>query len=247
MMTLCLALLLGVAVQDDKEADKAATEALDKFQKAFKGGDDERKAAVVELAKVQHPKVITKLGSILAGNTPTPVRFEVVKALAGFADHKKPATAALANAVPANAKEPALLTQMFDAIARLQDPSAVPLMVRYYDDKELLIAQSAIQTTGKLDSAAAIEPLIAVLARNEKAAKPPGANVGVSTNGTNPNNQSGGVVVSGGGSGNNAARDRAQTIAGVANGALQELTKQNLSTAEAWNVWWAKNKATFKK
>src|SRR5260221_332548 len=140
MMTYCLALILAAAAQDDKEAEKAATEAFEQFQKAYKGTDDERKTAIDELVKVQHPKVATKLGAILAGASSSPVR--------------------------------------------------------------------------------------------------------VAANGTNPN-QTGGVVVSG--SNANPQRDRAMALVSAANTALQEITKEKLTTADAWSSWWAKNKATFNK
>lgn len=245
MMTFALAFLtLSFAPQEDKEADKAAADALEKFQKAYKGSDEERKTAIVELAKIQHAKVVSKLGTILSGATPSPVRLAAVTALSGFTEQKKAATAALANAIPANAKEPALLSQIFEAIAKLQDPSAVPVLVRYFEDKDLSLAQNATFTTGKVGHPSGIDPLIALLARNEKAAKPPGAGIGVTANGTNPG-QTGGIVVSG--SSSNAQRDRAQALVSAANRALQELTKEQLNTADAWTAWWAKNKATFKK
>ena len=244
MMTWGLAFVLAVAVQDDKEAEKAATDALEQFQKAYKGTDEERKAAIDELAKVHHPKVASKLGTILAGVTPTPVRVAAARGLGGFTENKKQATTALANAIPANVKEAGVLSQVFEAIAKLQDPSAVPLLVRYFEDKELILAQNAIFTTGKLGIAPGIDPLIAVLTKNEKAAKPAGANIGVAANGTNPN-QAGGVVVSGGN--NNAQRDRAMAMVSAANTALQDITKEKLTTADAWSSWWAKNKATFNK
>ncbi len=243
-MNCCLALVLAVAAQDDKEAEKAATDALEQFQKAYKGTDEERKAAIDELAKVQHPKVASKLGAILTGVTPSPVRVAAARGLGGFAENKKQATTALGNAIPANVKEPGVLSQLFEAIGKLQDPSAVPLLGRYYDDKDLPVAQNAVFTTGRVGSPSGVDPLIAILSRNEKTAKPGGAAIGVAANGTNPN-QAGGVVVSGGN--NNAQRDRAQALVSAANQALQEITKEKLTTAEAWSSWWAKNKATFKK
>ena len=244
MMTYCLAMVLAVAAQDDKEAEKAATEALDQFQKAYKGTDEERKTAVDELAKVQHPKIASKLGSILAGSTPSPVRVNAARALGGWTENKKAATTALANSIPANAKEPGVLSQVFEAIGKLQDPSAVPLLVRYFEDKDLNLAQNAVFWTGRVGSGLGIDPPIGVLTRNEKAAKPAGAAIGVAANGTNPN-QAGGVVVSG--SNSNAQRDRAMALVSAANTALQQITKENLTTADAWSSWWSKNKATFNK
>jgi HEAT repeat protein len=245
MMTCCLALVLAVVAQDDKEAEKAAADALDLFQKAYKGTEEERKTAIDELAKTQHPKVASKLGAILAGVTPSPVRVAAARALGGFAENKKQATTALSNALPANVKEPGVLSQIFESIGKLQDPSAVPLLARFYEDKELTLALNAVFTTGRVGSPSGIEPLIGILTRYEKAAaKPAGASIGVAASGTNPN-LPGGVVVSG--SNSNAQRDRAITLVSAANQALQDITKEHLSTADAWNAWWTKNKATFKK
>jgi hypothetical protein len=242
MMTLSLALILAMQAQDEKEAEKAATEALAQFQKAFKGTDQERTDAVDELAKVQHPKVVSKLGSLLGGAVSSPVRIAVAKALGGFTEQKKPAATALANAIPANAKEPNVYTKLFEAIGNLHEPSSVSLLTRYYDDKDQLIAQNAVFTTGKVGCGAGVEPLINFLARHERIAKP-SSGTGVAVQSNNPNQQGGGLLI--GGSSNNAAKERAQAMVTAANQALTEISKEQLNTAEAWSAWWAKNKATF--
>ena len=241
-MTFSLALLLSFAAQDDKEAEKAATAALDQFQKTFKGADQDRISAIDELAKVQHPKVATKLGSLLTASLSTPVRVAAAKALGGFSENKKPAAMALAKAIGPNAKEPNVYNQIFENIANLHEPSSAPLLAPYYDDKDLLIAQNAIFTTGKVGSGAGVDPLIAALSKNEKIAKPSGSGGGIGVQSNNPGAQ-GGLVV--GGNSNSAAKERAQALVAAANQALQNIAKEQLAGSDAWSAWWAKNKANF--
>ena len=229
-----LCLLSGVPVQDEKAAD----EALKAFAAEFKGDDAEKIAAVYKLGQTKHPKTAAKLGSLLPSG-PTQVRIAAAKALGEYADHKKPAAAVLIAAIAPNVKEVPVLDPILESLGKLQEPGAVPVLVRYFEDKDVELAKRAVTTTGKVQSPAAIDPLLAVLSKSEKVVK---SNSGGGVGYTDPTSGAGVVM-----DGNTNQRMRAQTLLTAANGALQAITGETHTTADAWSAWWAKNRATFKK
>lgn len=242
MMILILILSLVPLPQDT--ADKAATQAVDAFKKAFKGTDPEKNAAIEDLAKVQHPKTISKLVSILTAPEPTNVRATAARMLGKFTEHKKPAAVALANVLAATLKDPNIFGPICDALGELQEPSVVPALVRYFEEKDDLVARRTLWAAGKIGSPTAIDTIIALLARQEKILKANSDTTGVGVSASNNNNTGAAGVVAGP---DTRARDRAQGLASGANQALKDITKESNTTAEAWAAWWAKNKATFKK
>jgi HEAT repeat protein len=240
MLFLSFMLAFAPAVQDDKAAEKAAAEAVDAFKKAFKGTEAEKLGALQDLAKVQHPKTIAKLASVVANPEATNIRQSAARALAQFAEQKKPAATALCNLLPALVPEPPVFGAVCDALGDLQEASALPTLSRFFDDKDEGVARRTLTAAGKIGSPASVEPLISLLSRYEKAAKAGTGGAGVGY--TDP--KTGAGVVAGTDS---KARDRAQAMVSTLNGALREITKEPHTTAEAWSAWWAKNKATFKK
>jgi HEAT repeat protein len=234
MQTLAWLILALSPAQDDKAAD----EALKAFTAEFKGADADRVAAVAKLAQTKHAKVASKLGSLLPGG-PTQVRIAAAKSLGDFADHKKPAATALANAIAPNAKEIPVLDPIFEAIGKLQEPGVVPVLVRYFEDKDVELAKRAVAAAGRVQSPTAIDPLIALLAKSQKAAKSGGGG-GV---GFNDPATGAGVVLGA----DQTAKARADALVQASNAALQAITGETHATSDAWSAWWAKNRATFKK
>jgi hypothetical protein len=100
------------------------------------------------------------------------------------------------------------------------------------------MAKTAIAAAGAAGCSVSIDPLIAVLARGERAIRA-------------AQNAAAGVVTDPGGT--NAfmappevrARDRAKSVNPVINKALSEITKESLATSEAWQGWWTRNKDSF--
>jgi HEAT repeat protein len=237
--TLALLLILAqAAAQDEKALDKAATEASDAFKKAFKGTEAEKIAAIEQVASVQHSKTANRLAGVLEGNESARVRSAAVKALGRFSEQRKPAATVLASALPAHKGEPGLFSAICSAMEDLQEPSVIPTLVRFFDDKDEAIATRALEAAGKVGSSAAIDPLIAIVTHSEKIIK--NASRQASTVVTNPNTGEQFVTPP-----ETRARDRARVLMNAANHALKSLTNEPISTGEAWSAWWAKNKYTF--
>ena len=227
-----IALLLLALAQDDKAAD----DALDAFKSAIKSNvEAERVAAVVELAKVRHAKTLARLAPLLSSDGST-VRMAAAKGLSEFADLRKPASAALLAAMPANAKIPAVQVALIEAVGVLREPSSLPAVQRFFEEKEAAVAKAAIAATGAFRSATSIEQLLELLKKFDKILKVEG----------------GGSVTAGNVNGYDvAARDdverkRAQDLRPAVVKALQEITGESFTAGLDWHAWWAKNRATFR-
>jgi hypothetical protein len=240
MLTAAILLVLAAApaVQDDK----AAEDALDAFKTAYKSNSEaDRVAAVHELAKVHHAKTLARLTSLLSSDGPT-VRLAAAKGIAGFIELKKPSASALSGAMAANSKETTVHAGLYEALGKLEEPSSLPTLHRGFEEKETVVAKAAVAASGQLGSASSIDPLIALLIRQEKIQKAAsGGGVDFTTPGT------------GGATGQNftvrsddSPAKRAQELIPAINKALNEITHESNGTSETWSAWWAKNKATFK-
>jgi HEAT repeat protein len=225
-------LLLLTLAQDDKAAD----EALDAFKGAMRSAiEAERVAAVSELSKVRHAKVLARLTPLLASDGPT-VRMAAAKGLSEFADLRKPATTALLAAMPPNAKLPAVQASLLEAVGVLREPSALPALHRAFEEKETAVAKAAIAACGGFRSATSVEPLLELLKKIDKILKAePGANV-------TAGNVNGYDVTAR----DDGERKRAQELRPVVVKALQEITGESFTAGLDWHAWWAKNKSSFR-
>jgi len=233
-----LLLLAQSPAQDEKALEKAANDASDAFKKAFKGTEAEKIGAIDQVAAVQHRITANRLAGVLEANESTRVRTAAVRALGRFTDQKKPAATVLASALPAHRAEPGLFSSICSAMEDLKDPSVIPTLLRFFEDKDEAVATRTMEAAGKLGSSAAIDPLIAVVTHSEKIIK--NASRQASTVVTNPN--TGEQFVS---PPEVRARDRARVLMNAANGALKNLTSEPITTGDAWSAWWSKNKSTF--
>jgi HEAT repeat protein len=243
VVILGLALIfLQAPAQDDKAAqkaaEKAASEAVDAFNKVFKGAEAEKVAAIEALGKVQHLKTANRLAGVLSANESGVVRSAAVKALGKFSDQKKTAATVLSSALGASTKEPGIFGAICSAIAELQEPSAASALAKYFDDKDENVARMTIEAAGKSGCSVNIDALIGVAAHSERLIR-------------NAANASGSIVtdpatgkqyVSGP---EVRARDRAKVLLQAVNDALRSITKETITTSDGWSAWWSKNKATF--
>jgi HEAT repeat protein len=237
MMTAVILFLL--AGSSGNQDEKAAEEAIEAFKTAMKSSSEaDRVAAVNELAKVHHLKTLARLGGLLSADGPT-VRIAAAKGLSGFVELRKQAVSAIAGAMGANSKETTVHSALYEALGKLDEPSALPVLHRGFEEKETVVAKSAIQATGNVGNAASIEPLIAFLAKQEKIQKSPSGSVDF----TAPAPGGGNVTVR---SSDENPGKRAAELIPVINKALNEITHESNGSAETWGAWWAKNKATFK-
>jgi len=242
-MTL-LAFVFALSLQSQEEqaaakaAEKAAQEALNSFEKEYKGAESKKIAAVEELGKTHHAKTASRLGKVVEASDSSAVRLAAVKALGGFTDAKKSAGTVLSNILPVSAKDPALFGHTCAAIGELKEPVSANTLAKFFEDKDENMAKVAIEASGKAGCSPSIEPLIAALGRGERAIRA-------------AQNAAGGLVTNP--SGTNQfqappevrARDRAKALNPVINKALSDITKESLATSEAWQAWWARAKDSF--
>jgi HEAT repeat protein len=239
-LMLTAVVLFLFAASSGNQDDKAAEEALDSFKTAIKSTSEaDRVTAVNDLARVHHLKTLARLASMLTTDGPT-VRIASAKGISAFVELKRQAASALAAAMSANSKESTVHSALYEALGKLEEPSALPTLHRGFEEKETVVAKAAIQATGSVGNAASIEPLIALLAKQEKIQKSPGGSVDF----TAPAPGGGGNVTVRS-SDENPGKRAAELIPAI-NKALNEITRESNGSAETWNAWWAKNKATFK-
>jgi HEAT repeat protein len=238
MMTAVI--LLGLAAAAGNQDDKAAEEAIEAFKTAIKSSSEaDRVTAVNDLAKVHHAKTLARLASLLGSDGPT-VRIAAAKGISGFVELKKQAVSALVGGIGANAKDTTDHSALYEAIGKLEEPTSLPALHRGFEEKETVVAKAAVQATGNVGSAASIEPLIALLAKQEKIQKSPAGSVDF----TAPTPGGGGNVTVR--SSDDSPGKRAAELIPAINKALNEITRESNGSAETWGAWWAKNKGSFK-
>ena len=246
---LALALVSPLAGPDDKEAE----DAVEKFKTAYKSRSaEERAAAVADLAKVKHAKVLSKLAALVQVDD-VAVRKAAAGGLGGFTTElRSKAGAALVAALAPNAKDEEVVLAIYAALGKLQDENALPSVHRAFDEKDLDVAKAAIDASGDIRGRISIEVLIELL-KDLDPGKKDGRVPGGNTTGVPGGNVPGGNVpgVGGlpgipGGGGNDPKAKRRKELVPAAKKALAAITKEKWSTTGEWEIWWGRNKATFK-
>jgi HEAT repeat protein len=236
MLTVAVLFILGAS--SGNQDDKAADEAIEAFKTGIKSPSEaDRAAAVNDLAKVHHLKVLSRLSALLSTDGPT-VRIAAAKGISGFVEFKRQSVTVLAQAMGPNIRETTVHAALYEAIGKLEEPTSIPTLHRGIEEKETAVAKAAIQAAGNVGNAGSIEPLIAYLAKQEKIQKSPGGTIDY----TAPT-PGGNVTVR---SSDESPGKRAAELIPELNKALKEITHESNGSAEAWSAWWAKNRATFK-
>jgi len=225
-----LAGLLSAHAGDDNE------EALQRFKKGMANPSaPARAAAASDLARTPFEKGALALGNLLGGDADA-VRIAAAEGLGNFKDFKKVATPLLLAGLNANAKEPKVQEAIFKGLGKLDDESALSTIHQYFDDKDAVVAKAAILSAGEIRAVSSMDPLIALMKKYEKIeeqAKKGGGSGGY-----------GGYNVPGGGEDpkTKLAKDVLPTIIK----GLQMIANEKWATPKEWEIWWNKNKATFK-
>jgi len=223
MIALTMALMLSLA--DDKEAE----DAIQKFKLEMKSPETAvRVAAVSELCRLQHDRVMRVLASCLVTDV-TFVRIAAAKGLGAFQEKKSQATALLADAMVANVKEPDVQVALLSAMKVLHEASALAVAYRYLDDKNAKVAEGAIGITETVHSKSSIDPLIHLMKK-------------LVTSGDGYSSGDGSFDVPA----DEVLKARARTLQAAANKALQSITGEKRSTAGDWDTWWKHNAGAFK-
>jgi hypothetical protein len=239
---LILALVLALAQSAEekasqKAAEKAAAEAVAAFEKAFKGAETEKMAALGELSRTPHLKTANRLGLVLGGGESGKVRAAAARALGSFSDEKKKAGGVLSVALGPSKPDPTIFWAICAAIAELQEPSAASALAKYFDDKDENVARVAIECAGKSGCSVNIDVLIAQAAHCEKIIR-----AAVNAAGLHHTDSSGNTVHA---PPELRPRDRAIALLKVIQEALRAITKENIATSDGWSAWWSRNRETF--
>jgi len=227
-----LAGLISAHAGDDKEAE----EAMQRFKKGMANPSaPARAAAAADLARTPFEKGAVALGNLL-GSDADAVRIAAAEGLGNFKDFKKVATPLLLAGLNANAKEPKVQEAIFKGLGKLDDESSLGTIHQYFDDKDSTVAKAAILAAGEIRAVSSMDPLVNLMKKYEKIeeqAKKGGGSGGY-----------GGYNVPGGGDDPKVklAKDVLPTIIK----GLQMIAQEKWATAKEWEIWWNKNKGTFK-
>jgi len=226
-----LASLLSAAADDNEDHEKAMA--------AFKKGmanpsAPARAAACADLARTPFDKAAVALGNTLNSDAEA-VRIAAAEGLGNFKDYKKVATPVLLGALNSNAKEPKVMEAIFKGLGKLDDEAALGTIHQYFDDKDEVIAKAAILSAGEIRAVSSMDPLIALMkkySKIEEQAKKGGGGGGYGINVPN--------------GGDDPKLKLAKDVLPTVIKGLQMVAQEKWATAKEWEIWWNKNKATFK-
>ena len=229
-------ILLALAVGDDKAAD----EALERFNTAMNGASAASRAwAVTELSRTPHEKTLVRLAAILASEE-MPVRIAAAKGIGNFTDYRKKAAPVLLDALNGTNKDTVdLAIAIYDGLGKLGDPSTLGTIHPHFDDKDAKVAKAALLAAGDIKQSQSIDPIIELMKRYEKI-------TGQDKNSKKAKNDGGGVVSLPGG-GDDPQKKLAQDVLPTTIKALTALTKEKWTTSQEWIIWWGKHKGDFNK
>ena len=230
MITAAMLAMALLGVQEDKDA----AEAIAKFKGEMKNPSSvARAAALMELARVPHPKTLNAILPYLHQDT-AEVRKGAAAALGAFVDYKKTALPALLGAIPPNQKDAVVVEAIFSSVGKLGDATSIPTVHKYCEDKDPKVAVAALGAAAQIRKLQSIDFVIELMKRLEKHLPDPGQ----------ANN--GGVDVVGvPGGGDDPNRLRAQEVLPACIATLKAITKESWPSSKEWQLWWAKKKGSY--
>lgn len=233
------ALLLALALCDE------AADALRQFDAAYKSKDPAaRAAAVAELAKTDHEKVLAKLEKLLVVDAKE-VRLAAAAGLGivrETKEHNKKEMGALTKGIVPNYAEREVILAIVAALDKFGDGAGLSILHQHFPSPDIVVSKATMEAAAELRKKESVPVLIAFWKYLEAAARD-AVNVG-------PN----GRTVTGGGLpyvGGNTAGDpnapkRARELTPVASKAIEAITRKAFKTPQEAEAWWKKDGADFK-
>lgn len=222
-------LLLLAQASNDKDAD----EALARFKTAYAAPSaPARAAAVFELSRTQHEKILARLAQLLGGEAKE-VKAAAARGLGGFGGFKKQALGILAASIAPNEKEPEVQAAIYEAFGKLDDPAALPALHKGFEDKDGKVASAALLAAAAIGQAASVDLILKEFEDVDKISKQPAGGGGAP-----------GFSIPGGG-GADPQKARAKEVVKACNKAMQLLSKEKYITLPEWKIWWSRRRATF--
>lgn len=230
-MALLAAATTAAWAGDDKEVE----EAVKKFRKEMSNPSaPARASAVSELAATKSEKTAAILGGMLGADT-EPVRRAAASGLAGFSDYKKIVVPMLLGGLNANAKEPKVMEAIFQALGKLDDETTLSTIHRYFEDKDSVIASAALLAAADIRHVSSVDLIMDLMKKYEK----------IDTQSKNGGGGGYGLNIPSGG-GSDPKTKLAKDVLPATIKAMQKISGDKWTTAKEWEIWWNRNKATFK-
>jgi HEAT repeat protein len=228
MVKALLAVFLLLQAADDKAK---VDEAIKAFGKAFANPNASARAtAVLELSKTPADKTLNRILPLVTSDV-SDVRAAAAKGLVEFADWKKIVTPSLMAALKANEKDLKVQVEIYASLGKLQDPIALPTVHGNFKEPDVRIAKAAIACAGAMRQKESMDVLLELQHDVQKWLK---------------NKQAGPYRDDKGQQGDdNAIKGRLEDIQKTIIKAYQDITKEKWATANEWEIWWGKKKATF--
>lgn len=231
-------LALALLTQED------ASEALKKFDAAYKSKDmAARAAAVTELAKTDHEKVVSKLEKLLAVDAKE-VRLAAAAGLGivrESKDRNKKEIAALTKGIVPNYQDRAVILAIVEALDKFGEGLGLSILHQHFASPDIPVARAAIDAAAEIGKKESVPVLIALLKQLDAAAR--------DANNVGPNGRTvtgGGLPYVGGGAADPNAPKRAKELTPVATKALEMITRKTFKTTAEWEAWWKKEGSDFK-
>ncbi|HYF01193.1 MAG TPA: HEAT repeat domain-containing protein [Planctomycetota bacterium] len=220
-------LLCVVLAADDKEADAA----LVRFRQAYRSLQPAaRAAAVSELSRVPHERTLKAIVPLLTTDAPE-VRAAAAKGLGAFTEHKKFAVPMLLSALGPNQKEPMVRCAIYTGLGQLNDDLGYAEVVKAFRTDRADVAKAAIAAAGKMRRKEAVDALIELSKDIQDWIK---------------KKQSGGYRDDKNQLGDEGQqKGRLEDIQKQVLASLQEITGEKWVSAQEWEIWWSRRKATF--
>jgi len=223
-----LAFVLLLQATDDKAAVETA---IKNFNKAVANPSPAARAtALLELSKTPHDRTLKVISKYLMSDV-TDVRVAAAKSMIEFGDWKKIVTPTLASALQSNEKDAKVQMAILEAIGKLADPASMQTVHGNFRDADARVAKSAIGAAGAMRQKESMDALLELQTDVQKWLK---------------NKQAGPYRDEKGQPGDeNACKTRLDDIQKTIIKAFQDITKERWATANEWEIWWGKKKATF--
>jgi HEAT repeat protein len=239
-----IALMLVMALQADPPPakDPSATDAIEKFKKAYKAKEaSDRAIAVQELAKTPHEKTYALLARLLAVDDMT-VRIAAAKGMStAEGEQRRKNVNFLSKAFPGNVGEPHVSAALVESMESMQEGLGYAVCKANLRSPDPNTSRAAIEAMGQIRDKSFVGPLIEH-ARYLEAAAREALNVG-------PNGRTvtgGGLPYVGGTAGDPDAPKRAKVLVPLIHKTLESITKQSFKTVAEWQEWWKRHEEDFK-
>ena len=223
-----LAIVLLLQAADDKAA---IDEAMKRFNKAIANPNPGARAtAILELSRTPHDRTLKPILGYLNMDV-SEVRAAAAKGLGEFGDWKKLVTPSLQGALTSNAKDFKVQCAILDTLGKMADPLGLPTIHGNFREADARVAKSAIGAAGLARQKDSMDALVELQKDVQKWIK---------------NKQAGPYRDEKGQQGDdNAINGRLADIQKAIIKAFQDITKEKWATANEWEIWWGKKKATF--